>query len=610
MILCRICRKVLQRSALGSSVPSRRFAASALDIPVPRLKNAPIRGGDGIRVVTINGRHIRVAPWGPRPATTTATGAAVEPLKYEQGTATDVLAIDRSRIGRLEVKADQFQLISRIFKRFSIDNGEAERNPGIFALKPELVEDTLELFQECGWQTFTTDMVIYHFLLLRKVSAKDAIDSDSFSVTRSVLRNLLTELKIDDAAQQEPLSKVTESTAAFLTLTDLRMLAIREYIQTLFPDPANVQRIFKIIMKSSASFRPVKRIQRQIQYIITDFGIPKEKFLSYGVILRKTDRELKEFLERYPTFYGLDIRTVAMQYPKIVSSFVECFAEKEAVLKKHGIATYQLASHLHVMSLAADTMDRRLTAIENDPELFRFKNEPDYLSLAVNYNEALRRLAFLQSMKVTGISVKLLTCQRERFQLTLARGSLIKPADPKSCFTKHYHLLPVSAWLKIPSEKLRSMIREQLKVSIPLSVSDSNEVQQILDCFKANGITKEQFLRCMSLVLYPARVVEKYMAEAMADPSLAGRRDQSNFLHYVLYAIEKQTNFDGPQAWSFAHAAGAAADDLLDAENMHTFLDVHNTISQTMGERLAEEDALLTNAEATNVAEKKEHWFD
>ena len=116
----------------------------------------------------------------------------------------------------------------------------------------------------------------------------------------------------------------------------------------------------------------------------------------------------------------------------------------------------------------------------------------------------------------------------------------------------------------------------------------------------------------MSICLYPAHVVEKHMAAVMADPGLAARKNQPNFLHYVLYAIEKCTNFGGPQAWQFAQTAATSDGSMLDAPP-HGLIGLRSALNHGMAARFAANDAADLAAaadEERDTEKKKVDWFD
>ena len=217
-----ICRTIVllhhraQRNLIQSS-PLRRSFASALDIPVPRLKNPiiPTDPTDGVRYVEGLNRRVRVSSWGRQPDRPIVAPSQPSP-RFQMRDVPQVISTNKTHFGRVEVSPDQFQRVGVILESYGMARTEIEQNPGIFAVPTEELEDNLEVLKECGWETFTTDMVIYNWILMTKLSAMAVISSDNFSVSRSVLRNLLTELGVDETAQQRALNSVTESAASYL----------------------------------------------------------------------------------------------------------------------------------------------------------------------------------------------------------------------------------------------------------------------------------------------------------------------------------------------------------------------------------------------------------
>jgi hypothetical protein len=232
-------------------------------------------------------------------------------------------------------------------------------------------------------------------------------------------------------------------------------------------------------MRNSGPFRPIKSVQRQFQYIFEEFKITPERLLKYPSILTKTERSFAELVQHYPKFYGLDLRVMAMQNPTVLSPTVERFAKMEPVLRNFDISPYQVSRHLGVLSLCAETVERRLIAIQKDPGLYKYKDEPDFLALVYHHGDVMRRLSFLRSMKVTDFGLPLLICVRYRFYVALNRGSFQKEDEKR---TRNRLFLPVAAWLRIPTDKIRKMLRQQLKFPIPPYTAINHEdMQRVVD---------------------------------------------------------------------------------------------------------------------------------
>ncbi|XP_055357657.1 uncharacterized protein LOC129602611 [Paramacrobiotus metropolitanus] len=550
-------------------------------------------------------QYIRISPWGPRPGEMSAV---------EVDNSDEVYGIKLPRAKKGSMDPDGFRHVGEVLRKYNMNAKEIQGNPVLFSMPAREIELRLESFKECGWETFSADMIVFANSLFTKRTARDLIGSESESVTRSVLRCLLDELQVDESRQQQLLSSISASATASLTLHDCRCLALRQYLRSLYTED-EISRTLAIAMKAVGAIRTVKGIKQVLRYLQEDFKLPIERIFKYEVLLTRDEIHLEEHL-RNPKFMEFDLRVIASNYPRVICVPAQHLRQFESVLTEHGFTPFQLTRAYFLTSLNPATVAKRLTALKADPDLWKFKEHPSFLELVVRYVDVMRRLSFLRIMKVKDFGLDLLICHRKKFHITTSHN-ITHASTPR---VNPNYLFHVAEYLGTSLCEVRKRMRAQIK-SIPLYAGNERDVLGVLQCLTDCEITKQQILEALSIVLYPAEVVKRHLEAVLNEPGMNERRQQKNFLHYAIFTMEKESNFGGPAAWSPVGGASVSEEgDEWEISPAASVAVITPAVRSAMSERLSqhfpaseddEKDAVIVenNKDVGKEQDTDKEWF-
>lgn len=207
-----------------------------------------------------------------------------------------------------------------------------------------------------------------------------------------------------------------------------------------------------------------------------DFKVPSARLLKHASMLTKGDRHYFHILKQQPRLLGMDLRVISSTMPRILLQSAEYLAELEDLFQRYNISAFQVSRQLTVISLAFDTVVRRLEGLKANPDLWRFHDLPDFLALVVKYVGVQTRVNFLRNMKVKNFGFPLLTCGNQQFHIALARGTLKGPTSS----VQPQHLTPVAEWLDMPLVTVKKQLKSHIR-NVPYFANDTKEIVEVLE---------------------------------------------------------------------------------------------------------------------------------
>jgi hypothetical protein len=228
--------------------------------------------------------------------------------------------------------------------------------------------------------------------------------------------------------------------------------------------------------------------------------------------------------------------------------------EIDRLFDKHGIRNEARMKHPEIYTLSVDTIRKRLDSLETIPELIPLKTHPRVTRVIYYHTKITKRLEYLHSIDVTGVSLHALTADTQGFSKFIEMGDMKNKGADISYFLANYLNLK------------KKDVRKALTVHPHWTQVPPVFAKEVLEFLhETKGYSFKQITVALPIVLYPLDKIATEI-EKVKDSGEAVETDEW-FLNMVLYFLEKSVHFTGDGIWTHHHQA---RQDRPDQEHLQT----------------------------------------
>ena len=262
--------------------------------------------------------------------------------------------------------------------------------------------------------------------------------------------------------------------------------------------------------------------------------------MKHGYLLQSNPQSSHELLTSVKSLGGRPIIEIVQARPKILMSTVSTLQEIDILFDQHGISLEARRKHPEIYTLSVSTIRERLESLDTIPELIPLKTHPRVTRILYYHSKITKRLDYLKSIDVTGVSLHTLTTDTDRFAKFIELGEMKNKGADIVYFVSNY--------LGMPKKEVRKALMVHPHwLQVPPCFA--KEVVHFLHATK--GYSLKQIIVALPIVLYP---MDKIILEIdrVLESREAAETDEF-FLNMVLYFMEKNVHFTGDAIWTHHH---------------------------------------------------------
>jgi len=270
--------------------------------------------------------------------------------------------------------------------------------------------------------------------------------------------------------------------------------------------------------------------------------------MKHGSLLAGNPTNFRNILNTVDSLGGKPLKDVVQRRPKILMVQASSLCRTKEILHLHGIQEEAISKYPEIFTLSPDTVAARLKSLEEIPELHPFKTHPRVVRILYYFEKVKKRLDYLSSLDVSGVSLHILSVDKDKFSNYIKRGDL------KNKGGDIVHFIAENLELS------RKEVRESLSLHPHWLQVPTLYAKEVL-LFLRKSYSHAQIRSTIPILLYPVNRVEEEIQLQLSENQSGGAAtavasiDQSHpyFLHLILYRLEKEFHFTGDGIWTGYH---------------------------------------------------------
>ncbi|XP_071545805.1 transcription termination factor 5, mitochondrial-like [Panulirus ornatus] len=278
------------------------------------------------------------------------------------------------------------------------------------------------------------------------------------------------------------------------------------------------------------------RLQDQVLHQLNHhWNISCDKVVQNGYLLACSPVNISFIETEVKLIAGTDTKSLVTFTPRILTIPYQQLQYLSSILVKLGVTPGSLKTVPRICTLNPDTIQERITHLQQDPEFKALHSHPRMLRLICYYHTVRSRLDFLQQVKNTNAipSLNTLSGTRSAFHKYISVGELRQnKRDVINCLAK---FLNVKA----------SVIRDKLHLQCWGPQTTVVSVRKNLVNLMQHGFSKEQVMAALDVVLYSPDLLLDQLTKLPHRPQVqpySKLKSNPNVLQLLLYFMEKNAS--------------------------------------------------------------------
>ncbi|XP_049533021.1 transcription termination factor 5, mitochondrial [Anopheles darlingi] len=420
-------------------------------------------------------------------------------------------------------------------KHVNVTADEIFQKPQILSYHLVTLENRTTIMRECGLvETLDLNIICNSLRLLRK-----SIDQLKRHQLIPKDLNMYEQLKRQFEHPIEPRFRWDDQTV----LQDMRVPFIDEFLsQRLTLTEADREKLWKSYSKIKyKSFGHTQRVLDILQY---EYKFSRDKLIANMYLLHADPENLLRYPEQVPAIGGIELKELAVKYPKIVMVNHATVAKTIAILNQHSIPEAELLKCLCILTLAPSTIEKRIERLKSVKEFEVLAKHPRVLKLIQYQTKATIRLEYLQQLKVRCASLDVLSSHSQNFERYVREGC----DRTKGKDTAHFLKAMFGEGGEAALQKIK---RHPNWFHVPIV-----QMKDTVEALLKQQYTNDDILDNVHILLYPLNRIEEKLqvlankAKVNEDLGLdVSQASQTQKLALALYLIELEFHFTGDGVW-------------------------------------------------------------
>ncbi|XP_015587512.1 transcription termination factor 5, mitochondrial [Cephus cinctus] len=448
-------------------------------------------------------------------------------LKISENVAAEIL---RRHNRLLLIPKDQIIDSCEVFKEVNDSEESCLINAEVLRVHPSILRHRIVLLQEFGVPVVQGDFV-RNFILMMKFPVDIFKAYVRINPSVNIAENLLRTL-----FKNPPQEIYMKHTSEIMTVKECYKECLRYYMRVTFHmSEEELQKSLSAYPR--LQLKSFTLMQQTLKFLQDEVGLSLSRLRKHNYLLYSNVENVKRGLAM-KTLAGLDIRSMYLKCPKLLTIKVEKILETVEVIKSFGVPDISIQKCPEIFTLSTDTVKQRLKDVLDTPQFSILINHPKILRLVHYRNSTQLRLEYLREINLKPASLQTLLSSKQYFEkFTKERVDSSKFQD-------------VLYYLEVKLARNKRDLKEKLSKHpnwryIP--VESVHKVYQYL----SKTYTKQQIFDSLYILLYPLKNIQAAILKTrVCKVSDVDSLSPNDVLNLAIYYMEKDYHFSGDGVWT------------------------------------------------------------
>lgn len=299
----------------------------------------------------------------------------------------------------------------KVLKALKFTSNDIVNHTTLLQLGASTLWNRYYVLRECGFQNITIGILARYITAVSKsVSRLKSLGHIPLHV--NVLESLVSQfstvkLKFNKADIKELYNED-------VPLKLLRQRVLNEYLRKrLNASEADLDKVWNVYGR--VRHKNLRCVEDNIQVLIEKVGFTPERIMRNAYLLHANPEEILKIIKEIPYINKRDIREIVQIRPKLLMCSSKSLRTSLKYIKSYGIGQDAIGRCVEVLTLSPETIRQRLEALHSIAEFKVLSSNPRFLRLVHHQNKAMRRLEYLNQMKIRCTSLHILSCGSQCF---------------------------------------------------------------------------------------------------------------------------------------------------------------------------------------------------
>lgn len=394
-----------------------------------------------------------------------------------------------------------------------VEMKDVVKNPiAVFSLPEKTLKFRVLSLKELGFMNVTADYISrYKSLMHMKMKYLHLSGTIRSS---SEFHRYLNHLEFPENMKDDALEMYCNGSA---TLESFHLLLVSNWLRySLEVDEEEAERMIKAYRLNKLT---VQDLTHRLIFLKKALQIDNYMMKSRAYLLLLDPEQVENFLKLLPCIAGIPTVEVILKLPRLLFQSPSDIKRSISILRKYGISNQIVVQMILSLELSPEKLSMRLMTLKT------FKGDSQSIQ---------SEMTFLHSM----VNYRLIAKAAEK-DASLSDPDLFSALQSPSWKVVLYEL---SKKLNLPLDLLCTYLKQHPNYRH----LRSKNATSILQMLQLHNFTTKQIVNGLDLMLYSQQEVEKELASLEKEPELQPNaiwKKHDNYLQFLLYKIEAQTNF-------------------------------------------------------------------